>query len=272
MNDDGSDVRRLTEDEAKEVYTAASPDGLRIVFLRGKEEGRGDAVVRNLRTGRLTQLTHHNGLVRLTRPTWSPDGNSVMFAESDKANRRLPAIQIDVRSGVETELPIDFVFDPMWSPVDPNMIVYDSFPDISTYDGNEIRNLTGIRDPVGNPHAHVPSWSPDGRSVAFAVGDIGNLNIGIVGLDGEPYRLVTRSGKAYFPIWSPSGDQIAYMDGTGGDQNIWIITPGHKNELNITNHPAIDSYPWWFEMGNLPVNPSGMALSVWGWFKKIGRE
>jgi Tol biopolymer transport system component len=51
----------------------------------------------------------------------------------------------------------------------------------------------------------VPSWSPDGRLVAFS----SKRNIWVVGADGHPRRLPgTRGG--YYPVFSPDGRTLAF--------------------------------------------------------------
>jgi Tol biopolymer transport system component/DNA-binding winged helix-turn-helix (wHTH) protein len=61
---------------------------------------------------------------------------------------------------------------------------------------------------------HSPSFSPDGRQVAFAwTGPAGNnLDIYIQSLDGgPPRRLTTDPAPDDFPQWSPDGSRIAFI-------------------------------------------------------------
>jgi hypothetical protein len=62
--------------------------------------------------------------------------------------------------------------------------------------------------PTTTDGAYWPSWSPDGRQIAFSSGDVPSQSaVYTVGLDGSDERLVTQ-GSA--PDWSPDGSTIAY--------------------------------------------------------------
>jgi TolB protein len=52
-----------------------------------------------------------------------------------------------------------------------------------------------------------PSWSPDGRRIAFATKQRGFWSVYVIGVDGVAPELV-RDASA--PAWSPDGSKIAY--------------------------------------------------------------
>ena len=72
-----------------------------------------------------------------------------------------------------------------------------------------------------------PSWSPDGKRIAFvgctACSTAGSRGVYVVNLDGTGRRLVARDGDS--PNWSPNGRTIAYR-GTCG---IKLATPTGKD-------------------------------------------
>lgn len=58
----------------------------------------------------------------------------------------------------------------------------------------------------------TPSWSPDGTRLAYAGGSPGNLDIHVVGADGEgDVLLADGPGAQLEPKWSPEGTNIAFL-------------------------------------------------------------
>jgi TolB protein len=62
-----------------------------------------------------------------------------------------------------------------------------------------------------------PSWSPDGRTIAFAATENEGTRIYTVSVHGgSPIRLV--DGPSYNPVWSPDGRYIVYSEPLRGSQ------------------------------------------------------
>jgi tricorn protease len=84
----------------------------------------------------------------------------------------------------------------------------------------DVRNLTrspGVAD-------RDPSWSPDGRSVAWFTDESGEYELAIGAADGlsAPRRIPLGTPPSYFygPRWSPDGKRIAYTDKR---LNLWVV-------------------------------------------------
>ena len=70
----------------------------------------------------------------------------------------------------------------------------------------DIRRLT---DTSGNDSS--PSWSPDGRSIAFTSDRDGNREIYVMDANGDNLRnLTNESSQDRHPSWSPDGLSIAF--------------------------------------------------------------
>jgi TolB protein len=56
-----------------------------------------------------------------------------------------------------------------------------------------------------------PSWSPDGKRIAFVSNRAGNPQIYVMGADGSAQKRITFQGNYNTtPNWSPRGDLIAF--------------------------------------------------------------
>jgi TolB protein len=95
----------------------------------------------------------------------------------------------------------------------------------------------------------IPSWSPDGKSVAF-VSDlctrIPDAEIFILDLATQNITQLTDNTSAdYLPVWSPDGKQIAFVSTRDGNEEIYLMQVDGSNQVNLTNNPASDSHPSW---------------------------
>jgi dipeptidyl aminopeptidase/acylaminoacyl peptidase len=77
--ENGSDVRRLTDHQARDVFPRFSPDGSRIAFSSGRD-GNLDVFVVAIGGGKPRQLTFHSA--DDTVLGWSPDGRTILFTSS----------------------------------------------------------------------------------------------------------------------------------------------------------------------------------------------
>jgi WD40-like Beta Propeller Repeat len=203
-------------------------------------------------------------LVRFTRttgarsPRVSPDGRHVVF---DDANYDLRVL--DVATGRVRPL-IDAAGGPdpavgfgwgntrrPWSPdgrrfavgSDDGLVIFGA-------DGTDGHRITSGED-------SDPTWSPDGRSVAFDHGASGPPPsppdaIYSVGVDGRGLRLVVRDGDE--PIWSPDGREIAFTRDVG--------IPGRNGVPTAFVVPASGGRATKIALGYPAWSPDGRALAV----------
>jgi len=73
--------------------------------------------------------------------------------------------------------------------------------------------------------ARQPSWSPDGKKIAFQAYRTSTWQIWTMNADGSELRAVTESPfDDREPTWSPDGTRIAFSSDRSGSYDIWILT------------------------------------------------
>jgi TolB protein len=115
---------------------------------------------------------------------------------------------------------------------------------VSDYDGANQRRITVSRQLNLNP-----SWSPDGRALAYSTyrpnPDI-VISFIYQGVLQSPTKGV---GTNYLPVFSPDGTRIAFMSVRNGNPEIWVMNVDGSNVRQLTNHPAGDGTPTWSPNG-----------------------
>jgi Tol biopolymer transport system component/predicted Ser/Thr protein kinase len=220
-------------------WPSFSPDGNQVAFVwNGEKRDNDDIYVKMIGT---------NGPpLRLTTdaapdygPAWSPDGRFIAFLRVLPSGKRA-VLLIPAIGGLERKI-AEFFSDgrPTWSP-DGNWVVMsekDSETEpfalsLLSVDGSEKRKLTS--PPKQSFGDTDPTFSPDGRSLAFSRG----INADTFGLGklyllafsdgwkpaGEPRQITFGNQGAQYPTWTADGREIVYAAGSWISRGLWRIS------------------------------------------------
>jgi len=118
---------------------------------------------------------------------------------------------------------------------------------IADYDGANQRRVT-----VSRVLNLFPSWTPDGRAIAYTSYLTGFPDV-IVSHMFEG-RMATPAGGTTevhnsLPAFSPDGTQIAFNTNRDDNNDIWVVNVDGTNLRRLTNHPMIDTSPTWSPNG-----------------------
>ena len=207
MNADGTDVTRLTFNQATDRRPQWSPGGGRIMF-QSTRDGNSEIYVIDADGTALTRLTEND--VTDIDPAWSPDGEQIAFATA----RAQTEFQSSLKDG-QSSAPSGLRLGVIWTlATGINFDIY-----VMNADGSGAINITN--SPSTNETG--PVWSPDGSFIAFdgaylrvastAPGRSEVYVLGVDGVDGMvPITQPTTPPETHEgPVWSPDGRHIGYV-------------------------------------------------------------
>ncbi|MBT4497096.1 MAG: hypothetical protein HOC74_05205, partial [Gemmatimonadetes bacterium] len=100
-----------------------------------------------------------------------------------------------------------------------------------------------------------PSWSPDGRRIAFTTFRDGNSEIYLLEAGGgDPVNLTNDPASNYSPSWSPDGQMIAFVSNPVlENEDIYVMDANGGGVRQLADHPGRDVSPSWSPDGKMIV-------------------
>ena len=188
-----------------------------------------------------------------TSPAWNPDGSRLVY-NTYGANARI--VMTDLRTGHETVIlpkirnvsPTTAIFAP-----DGNSILYARSDDDSY--SRLYRQQLGGGDPLlidaGRGITTSPTFSPDGRRIAFMTDRVGHNEVYIINADGTNPVWITQiagdvneSSYRGEPDWSPDGITIALQTRLAGSFQIMTVNLRDNTAKRLTDAGENQSPSW----------------------------
>lgn len=258
------------------VTSQTAPPPYHVAFVATHQGKTGIHVMRADGSNiRLVAEVEKGGI--LEADSWSPTGDKIAYFGDEKELGQgryafhFPLYVVNV-DGTNRQRLLDMpVCDFAWSPdstrlafvsgfEDPNFVPpspsSDGVPDLALYvvtlDGRRVTRLTPFQSRVPRP-----SWSSDGRLLAFASGEVY-----VIEPSGANPRQLTKTGaKADWSAWSPRGDWIAFATGERDERGrykggLFVIRPDGSGLKQLLGEEEPRPVLGW--------SPDGASLAVLG--------
>ena len=209
---DGATTLRLTSSPENESAPRWSPDGRYLAFLSGRQEGKGAQIwLLDRRGGEAQRVTQLRGGV--SEFAWSPDSKKLVLVVDEETDSVLK------KDTAEHKTPKPIVIDRYNFKRDVAGYLGSKRSHLSLFDveTKKTETLTSGLDDDG-----TPSWSPDGRMIAFVRGPVAEPERS---RDDDVFVIEARAGATAKrltnfigpdggrPAWSPDGKWLAFFRG-----------------------------------------------------------
>ncbi len=227
INPDGENVQRITKHAKQDISPSWSRDGTRILFASDRESHFERVYIMDNDGENIRVVTAGN---RDLTPSWSPNENwlAVVHAHgADNWNFDVWVVRI----------------------VEDRKKNIDPFPFADLGDGDQ---ETSFRVTFHSAQDESPSWSPDGKRIAWSSNRTGNYDIFVMDRTGDKKKNLTNTPKnEKKPGWQPPlGHKLVFESDLDGDSEIFVMDRDGGNPKQLTKNIFVwDGHPTWSPNG-----------------------
>ena len=199
----GGELKRVSSQPGLNLGGVMSPDGSTIALTLSKD---GNSEIYTIDSGGNIKARLTNNKAIDGSPSWNPGGNQLAFVSNRAGGPQVFRMASNGSGATRVSKTGDYNQSPDWNPGDGprgNLIAYSGRDASNRYDIFAVDLRSGkVSRITQNPGRNLdPSWSPDGRMIAFQSSQGG---IFVANEQGNNQQQIARAGST--PDWGPRAD------------------------------------------------------------------
>ncbi len=208
ISPDSGEFVQITNHPMNETLPAPSPSGKEILFVSDRDSLSRNIFLLKLDPNETEQITQNS--MYEESPSWHPNGESILFTRvlrevGDTSHSSNGEIMLHNFKTKETRRLLHkkgFDSGAKFSPDGQKIAFYgevEGIFDLYLMDANGENLINLTQD---STEAYSPSWSPDGKWLAYTSGNHENYEIWIINIESKERRRITQSpGRDEGPAW-----------------------------------------------------------------------
>jgi TolB protein len=200
----GGRPKRISKHPGMNTGASWSPDGSKIAVTLSKD-GNPEIYVISAKTGKVLRRLTNNRAID-TSPTWSPSGREIAFVSDREGGPQIFVMNANGSNQRRVSKNGSYNTTPTWSPRKDARVLAYTTRDGGKYDIVTLDLASGnmVRITQGQGNNEEPSFSPNGRAIAFASVRSGGAGIYIANADGTGKQKRVYKGYATGVDWGPA--------------------------------------------------------------------
>jgi serine/threonine-protein kinase len=247
-----------------------SPDGKRLAFSLDDGQGHTDIWIHNLERNTTSRLTSMAG--RNSMPVWTADSQNVVFSNFAASNSAIYWIRSDGSGEAQKMANVENQWRPQAISPDGKWLAgvipggTGGVPILmAPIEGEPDHPRLGKAVPfLATPYVTIsPTFSPDGRWIAYASGEPGKRGIWVRPFPGPGGQWQVSTGDGEFPIWSRNGHELFFLT----DDKIMVAGYTANGNSFVPDKPRLWSEGRLLNLGSPPIPtydaaPDGKRFAV----------
>lgn len=200
----GGRPRRISAQKGMNTGASWSPDGSQLVVTLSRD-GNPDLYVISASDGAIVRRLTNDKAID-TSPAWSPDGSQIAFVSDREGGPQIYVMSAAGGGAKRVSMNGSYNTTPAWSPKAGAHVLAYTTRDGSAYDivTLDLDTKKMVRITQGEGQNEEPSFSPNGRAIAFASTRSGGSGIYIANADGTGTAKKVWGGSATGVDWGPT--------------------------------------------------------------------